>query len=190
MYKCTLIKDGIDCTVEMRETRKCQNKLPQMVYCSNFMVFCHIETLHNYQIISLKKNPLTEVPFNRTRFIEEVDSICSPQHGSSCGLNCDSPSPKKCTQVLTPDACESDPNLFGIRIFADILRTSLVAQGVESPCNAGHPGSIPGLGRFPWRREWLPTPVFLPGEFHGQRSLGGYSPRGCKESDTTEVTER
>ena len=133
MYKCTLIKDGIDCTVEMRETRKCQNKLPQMVYCSNFMVFCHIETLHNYQIISLKKNPLTEVPFNRTRFIEEVDSICSPQHGSSCGLNCDSPSPKKCTQVLTPDACESDPNLFGIRIFADILRTSLVAQGVKNP---------------------------------------------------------
>ena len=38
-----------------------------------------------------------------------------------------------------------------------------------------------------WRREWLPTPVFLPGEFHGQRSLVGYSsPRGCKESDTTE----
>ena len=39
---------------------------------------------------------------------------------------------------------------------------------------------------IPWRREWLPTPVFLPGEFHGQRSLVGYSARGCKESDTTE----
>ena len=36
------------------------------------------------------------------------------------------------------------------------------------------------------RREWLPTAVFLPGESHGQRSLGGYSPWGCKESDTTE----
>ena len=35
-------------------------------------------------------------------------------------------------------------------------------------------------------REWPPTPVFLPGEFHGQRSLVGYSPRGHKESDTTE----
>ena len=34
--------------------------------------------------------------------------------------------------------------------------------------------------------EWQPTPVFLPGEFHGQRSLSGYSPRGCKQSDTTE----
>ena len=37
-----------------------------------------------------------------------------------------------------------------------------------------------------WRREWLPTPVFLPGEFHGQRSLLGHSPWGRKESDTTE----
>ena len=34
-------------------------------------------------------------------------------------------------------------------------------------------GSIPGLGRSPWWRAWQPTPVFLPGEFHGQRSLGG-----------------
>ena len=38
----------------------------------------------------------------------------------------------------------------------------------------------------PLGREWLPTPVFLPGEFHGQRSLVGYSPWGRKESDTTE----
>ena len=37
-----------------------------------------------------------------------------------------------------------------------------------------------------WRREWLPIPVFLPGEFHRQRSLVGYSPWGHKESDTTE----
>ena len=39
--------------------------------------------------------------------------------------------------------------------------------------------------RFPWRRECLPTPVFLPGEFHGQRSLVGYRPWGRKESDAT-----
>ena len=37
-----------------------------------------------------------------------------------------------------------------------------------------------------WRRKWQPTPVFLPGESHGQRSLVGYSPWGRKESDTTE----
>ena len=38
----------------------------------------------------------------------------------------------------------------------------------------------------PWRKEWQPTPVFLPGESHGERSLADYSPRGCKESDMTE----
>ena len=38
----------------------------------------------------------------------------------------------------------------------------------------------------PWRRKWQPTPVFLPGESHGRRSLVGYSPQGRKKSDTTE----
>ena len=37
-----------------------------------------------------------------------------------------------------------------------------------------------------WRRKWQPTPVFLPGESHGRRSLVGYSPRGRKESDMSE----
>ena len=37
-----------------------------------------------------------------------------------------------------------------------------------------------------WRRAWQPALVFLPGESHGQRTLGGYSPKGCKELDTTE----
>ena len=46
---------------------------------------------------------------------------------------------------------------------------------------------IQSLGQEdPWRRERLPTPVFLPGESHGQGSLVGYSPWGCKESDVTE----
>ena len=48
-------------------------------------------------------------------------------------------------------------------------------------------GSIPGSG-IPWRRTWQPTPVFLPGESHGQRNLAGYSPWDQEESDTTEVT--
>ena len=42
---------------------------------------------------------------------------------------------------------------------------------------------IPGLGRFPWSRKWQPAPVFLPGKFHGQRSLADYSPLGRKELD-------
>ena len=44
----------------------------------------------------------------------------------------------------------------------------------------------PWVGKIHWRREWLPTPVLLPEEFHEQRSLVGYSLWGCKELDTTE----
>ena len=46
----------------------------------------------------------------------------------------------------------------------------------------------PWLRKIPWRRAWQPTPVFLSGESHGQRSLAGYSPRGCTELDVTEAT--
>ena len=53
------------------------------------------------------------------------------------------------------------------------------------PANAGDSGLIHGSGRFPWKRKWQPTPVFLPGKSHGQRSLVGYSPWSCKESYTT-----
>ena len=59
-------------------------------------------------------------------------------------------------------------------------------DGKESACNAGDPGLILGW-KILWRREWQPTPVFLPGEFPGQRSLPGYSPQGYKESDTIEL---
>ena len=45
----------------------------------------------------------------------------------------------------------------------------------------------PWVGKIPWRRAWQPTPVFLPGESHGQRSLVSYNPWGHKESDTTVV---
>ena len=54
------------------------------------------------------------------------------------------------------------------------------SDGKESACNAGDLGSLPGLGRSLWRRAWQPTPVFLPRESHGQRSLVGYSPWGRK----------
>ena len=49
-------------------------------------------------------------------------------------------------------------------------------SGKGSPCPAGDAGSIPRSGRFPWKRKWQPTPVFLPGKSHGQRRLEGYSP--------------
>ena len=60
--------------------------------------------------------------------------------------------------------------------------TSLVAQLVKNPPKRRETwvGSL-GVGKISWRRGWLPTPVFWPGEFHGP-----YSPWGCKESDVTE----
>ena len=54
------------------------------------------------------------------------------------------------------------------------------SAGKESACHVGRPGFDPWVGKIPWRRERLPTPVFWPGEFHG------LSPWGGKESDTTE----
>ena len=48
------------------------------------------------------------------------------------------------------------------------------------------PGADPQVRKILWRRTWQPTPVFLPGKPHEQRSLAGYGPWGCKESDTTE----
>ena len=61
-----------------------------------------------------------------------------------------------------------------------------VSDRKESAYNAGDLRSIPGLGRFPGGGHGYPTPVFLPRETHGQRSLVGYSPWGHKESDTTQ----
>ena len=58
---------------------------------------------------------------------------------------------------------------------------SLVVQHEVSACSAGDVGSIPGSGKPPWRRKWQPTPAFLPGKSHGERSLAGHSPQGCKE---------
>ena len=63
-------------------------------------------------------------------------------------------------------------------------------SGKESAYNARNMGSIPGCSKMPWRSKWQPAPLFLPGKFHGQRSLVGYSPWGHKESDKTEVTEQ
>ena len=88
--------------------------------------------------------------------------------------------------VFTTDPFLQDPVPVGtawvryqINLFGD-------SDGKESACSAEDSGLIPGLRRAPWRREWLPTPVFLPGESHGQRSLAGYGPLGHKELDMTE----
>ena len=59
-------------------------------------------------------------------------------------------------------------------------------SGKQLICQCKRCGFNPWVGKILWRRAWQPTPVLLPGEFHGQRSLASYSPWGCKESDTTE----
>ena len=67
------------------------------------------------------------------------------------------------------------------------VSASQVALVVKNPpANAGDAGSVPGSERFPWRRKWQPTSVFLPGESHEQKSLVGYNPWGCRELDMTE----
>ena len=67
------------------------------------------------------------------------------------------------------------------------MKVSDGSAGKESTSSAGDTED-PWVRKIPWWRKWQPTPVFLPGKSHGQRSLAGYSAKGCKESDTTEHT--
>ena len=60
------------------------------------------------------------------------------------------------------------------------LGLPLGLSGKESTCQCRRSGSDLWARKIPWRREWLPTSVFLPGKSHGQRSLGGYHPCGHK----------
>ena len=63
-------------------------------------------------------------------------------------------------------------------------------SGKEPACQCSGPKRHrfdPWVRKIPWRGAWQPTRVFLPRESHGQRNLVGYSPKGCKESDTTKV---
>ena len=82
-----------------------------------------------------------------------------------------------CVLVLYP------ATLLNSLISSSNVLASLVAQRLKRL-----PGMWfdPWLGKIPWRRKWQPTPVLLPGESHGGRSLVGYIPWGHKQSDTTE----
>ena len=59
-------------------------------------------------------------------------------------------------------------------------------SGKEYTCQCRRHGFNPWVGKIPWSRKWQPTTIFLPGKFHGQQNLVGYSPWGCKELDMTE----
>ena len=87
---------------------------------------------------------------------------------------------------------QEDPPQKGMATYSSILGASLVAQMVKNlPAvwenSAMQETWVQSLGREDaWRRKWQPPPVFLPEEFHGQRSLAGYHPWVHKESDTNE----
>ena len=105
-----------------------------------------------------------------------------PQEGS-CGSLCrgrgaPATSAKKKTELPRLHRCLSSRSL--------PQQESWDGVSTQEACNAGDLGSSPGLEKIPWRREWKPIPVFLPGEFHGLRSLVSYSLWGHKESDKTE----
>ena len=103
-----------------------------------------------------------------------------------CFQNVSLPFPERWLKSLDSAVCDSSSP--PIPTLSPALGTKGFSGGSdskESACSAGDPGLIPGLGRSPGEGNGYPTPVFLPGEFHGQRSLAGYCPWGWKESDMT-----
>ena len=76
-------------------------------------------------------------------------------------------------------------------MFNNLASCSVGASGKEPTCQCRRCERCqfnPWIGQIPWERKLQSTPVFLPGESHGQRSLAGYSPWGHKESNMTEAT--
>ena len=76
--------------------------------------------------------------------------------------------------------------VYGTYLGQNIAGISRWFSGKESTCQCRRCGLDLCVRMIPWRRKWQSTPVFLPGESHGQRSLAGYSPWGHKELDTVE----
>ena len=85
--------------------------------------------------------------------------------------------------------CWNDEQMEGTELGRVLKEGFLGGSDVKNPPAMQETWLDLWVGKILWRREWLPTPVFWSGEFHGQRSLAGYSPWGCKELDMmTEAT--
>ena len=108
--------------------------------------------------------------------------IAHPPPGRGCQLRALVPSSYEV--FMCPKVSQSQFFLLSV-LFKGLPRWH---SGKESTCQHRRPGIDPWVGKIPWRKKWRPPPEFLPGEFHGQRSLVHYSPRGHEESDTTEHT--
>ena len=109
-------------------------------------------------------------------------------HGNAASLLLRHLGPGTCTWEPRLHACSrtniSSP---GATKYKDAVRAFPGGSDGKSVClQCGRPRFHPWVRQVPWRRKWQPTPLFLPGKFHGQRSLMGYSPRGRKELDMTE----
>ena len=103
------------------------------------------------------------------------------------------PTPHPTLQVITapnwaPCAMQWVPTSYLFHTWSCINVYALLSFHftLSFPYCCGRPGFNPWVGKISWRRKWQPTPVLLPGESHGGRSLVGYSPQGRKESDMTE----
>ena len=108
--------------------------------------------------------------------------------------------PFLCTENLLRSENPKIPGMNGAERVVEVIHSVEVETDGEVKCSGlpwelrrsrvclqcRRPGFDPWVRKIPWRREWQPTPVFLPGETHGQRTLVGYSPWGCKELNTTE----
>ena len=111
-------------------------------------------------------------------------TLCNPQICMKpARLLCPCNSPGKITGVGSHSLLQetfltlgSNPGVLHCRQFPS------GSHGKESACQGRRLGFDPWVWKISWKREWLPTPLFLSGEFHGQRSLKGYSPQGCKKA--------
>ena len=123
-------------------------------------------------------------------------SVVSCQSGSSC-FSLSARGPLMFTRCIFPATCPLPrisllicsylPAVI-ILIFIFLLRYRGFPgfSAIKNPSAIQERSLVPGVEKICWRRNWQSTPVFLPEKPHGQRSLEGYSPHGCKELDTTE----
>ena len=118
----------------------------------------------------------TELSVLNEMEIQKREDVCICMADSFC-----------CTPEANTSTRRVRHNLVSEQQQQTLTKSSLVAQMVKC-LQYGRPRFDPWVGRISWRRKWQPTPVFLPRESQGRRSLVGYSPWDRTESDTTEVT--
>ena len=125
----------------------------------------------------------TDLAFSLSFFF--IAWACYPENKGTCRGEC--PPSSMAQQELVS---LNSQNALDVTCLYFTRASPVVLVVKNPPANAGDRRRRfdPWVGQIPWRRAWQPTPVFLPGESHRQRSLAGCSPSGRKESDRTEVT--